>query len=282
MAGPGFVLVRSILLRCSMAFLKNHPNLWRSLLPVPARDAHKYSRGHVVVFGGVRLTGAARLASEGVMRIGAGICTIIADRRVALVEPLKNFAAQIQNKRCNSILIGPGAGVEKANTLRSMVVSAIKSRSDCSFILDADALNAFEGRSSALFEVLDCNCVLTPHEGEFERLFGVLPGSKVEKAQSAAKRSRAVVVFKGAETVIAHPDGRVVVNDHSTPYLASAGTGDVLAGMIAGLLAQGMDPFNGACAAVWLHGDAGIRVGPGLVAPDLISRISCSIARDIA
>jgi NAD(P)H-hydrate epimerase len=267
-----------------MGFIENVPDLWVRAIPVPGRGAHKYTRGHTVILGGNRLTGAARLASEAAMRVGAGMCTIVADYEVGhiyqscaphiLYEPLESldsFSRHYQDDRRRAILVGPGAGREDAKALRGAVTDLLASRKAA--VLDADALNVFEGHARDLFEALHENVVLTPHEGEFQRLFGDMLGNRMDMALEAAQKSRAVMVLKGAETVIAHPDGRVVVNTHATPWLATAGTGDVLAGMVVGLMAQGMDAFDAACAAVWIHGEAGLRIGPGLVAPDLIAGI---------
>lgn len=274
-------------------FVKNEPVLWKSVMPFPGRDSHKYTRGHAVILGGERLTGAARLASEAAMRAGAGMCTIVADFEVAnvyqsgaphiLFEPLESlahFAAHISEERRRAILIGPGAGREDAKALRGAVIDVLASRKAA--VLDADALNVFEGHGRELFDALHDNVVLTPHAGEFLRVFGdMLPGTRAEHAIDAAKKSNAVIVLKGAETIIAHPDGRIVVNTHSTPWLASAGTGDVLAGIIVGLMVQGMPAFDAACAGTWMHGDAGIKIGPGLVAPDLIGQIP-GVLRDLS
>jgi len=241
-----------------------------------------------VILGGERMTGAARLASEAAMRVGSGLCTIIAAPETAdvyragaphiLFEPLSDFAGQIADERRRAALIGPGAGRDHDAALRRVVIGTV--RTGKAVVLDADALNVFEGQPEALFEALHDKVVLTPHEGEFQRLFGDQQGDRAEKAGKAAKIAGAVIVLKGADTIIAHPDGRVIVNDHAAPWLATAGSGDVLAGMILGFLAQGMPPLDAACAAVWIHGEAGIRIGQGLVAPDLIQMIP-AVLKDI-
>jgi hydroxyethylthiazole kinase-like uncharacterized protein yjeF len=269
----------------------NRPELWASGLPRPGEGAHKYTRGHVVVLGGERLTGAARLASEAAMRIGAGMCSIVADYEVGhiyqscaphiLFEPLESlyhFSTHFQDERRTAVLMGPGAGREDAKALRHAVIDLMASRRAA--VLDADALNVFEGHARELFEALHDDVVLTPHEGEFQRLFGDMLGDRTDKAVEAAQKSNAVVVLKGAETIIAHPDGRVVLNSHATPWLASAGTGDVLAGMVTGLMAQGVGAFDAACIGVWMHGEAGLRIGPGLVAPDLVATMP-GVMRDL-
>jgi hydroxyethylthiazole kinase-like uncharacterized protein yjeF len=271
---------------------ENGPSLWRNILPFPGRESHKYTRGHAIVLGGDRLTGAARLASEAAMRIGAGMCTIVADFEVAkvyqstaphiLFEPLESlyhFSSHLDDERRRAVLIGPGAGRQDSKALRQAVLDVLATRK--SAVLDADALNVFEGHSRELFELLHENVVLTPHEGEFLRVFGdMLPGTRAEHAADAAKKANAVIILKGAETIIAHPDGRVVTNRHASPWLASAGTGDVLAGLVVGLTVQGMPAFDAACAATWMHGDAAIRIGPGLVATDLIAHIP-TVLRDL-
>src|SRR4029077_4120843 len=166
--------------------------------------------------------------------------------------------------RRNAVLLGPGGGTTLA--LRETVQAALATRR--SVVLDADALTVFADEPSALIGAIAGPTVLTPHEGEFARLFSV-EGDKLARARAAASWSRSVIVLKGADTVIAAPDGRAVINTNAPPELATGGTGDVLAGMITGLRAQGMDAFAAAAAAVWLHGEAGQAVGPGLVAEDL-------------
>lgn len=260
----------------------NMPALWADLIPVPGPKTHKYMRGHAVILGGERLTGAARLASEAAMRIGAGLCTIVtaaaaqdvyrqgaAHIMVETCASLSQFSAHLGDPRRNAVLIGPGAGQDDPAGLKAAVLETLALRRKT--VLDADALNVFAGDTKDFFGALHENCVLTPHEGEFSRLFGGNQG--LDRVIEAARLCKAVVLHKGADTMIAHPDGRVVVNRHSSPFLATAGAGDVLAGLITGLLAQGVPAFDAACAAAWIHGAAGIRIGPGLVAPDLIARI---------
>lgn len=263
----------------------NDPSLWNAQIPRPRPGGHKYARGHAVVLGGVMLTGAARMAAGAAMRIGAGVCTIVADPEAATVyrcgaphimfEPLDTlprFAGHVADERRNAVLMGPGAGRDDDAGLRTAVLDVLATRK--AVVLDADALNAFTGHQDTLFSALHDHAVLTPHAGEFERLFGAAANDdRIKSAQDAAARTHAIIILKGVETIIAHPDGRTVLNRHATPWLASAGSGDVLAGMVLGLLAQGMDSFDAACAAVWIHGEAGLRTGPGLVAPDLIEKI---------
>lgn len=269
---------------------KNAPALWSPLLPWPQPEGHKFDRGHLLVLGGDSLTGAARLAAEAGMRAGAGVCSIIAAPQTQAIylagaphimfapyQNLADFAGYLADARVTAAIMGPGAGRDAA--LRAAVVAAL--RMHRAMVLDADALNVFEDHAGELLQALHPRCVLTPHEGEFARLFPDISGDRVVRARSAAQRMGCVLVLKGAQTVIAAPDGRVIVNDHAAPWLATAGAGDVLAGMIGGLLAQGMDPVLAACAAVWIHGEIALRFGPGLIAPDIIAGIP-AVLRDFA
>ncbi len=262
---------------------KNSPDLWFSDLPKPNKKANKYDRGHLIVLGGSDMTGAARLASEAAMRMGCGLCTVVSSEEVKTIylsgaphvmfEPYKNlgdFSSHFSDAKRTACLIGPGAGKNKPEELRAAVLGVLKLKK--LVVLDADALNVFEDITDKLFSALHDNCVLTPHEGEFARLFPDLKGTREERALQAAKLTGAAILLKGAETVIATP-AEVIVNDHAAPWLATAGAGDVLAGMIGGLLAQGMAPFKTCAAATWIHGEAGIQLGAGLVAPDIIAAI---------
>ncbi len=249
---------------------RNEPGLWQAVLPRPRLDGHKYARGHVLVRGG-RQAGAARLAARGALRIGAGLCTI------ASPDPLHgppdalmrtdDFIAALNDPRRNALLLGPGNGTD-AET-RAAVLAALKTRRAC--VLDADALSVFAEEPAALFAAIQGPAVLTPHDGEFARLFPDIAAetNKLARARQAAARAKAVLVLKGADTVIASPDGFAVINDNAPPDLATAGAGDVLAGFCAGLMAQGMKPLMAASAAVWLHGAAASESGPGLIADDL-------------
>jgi NAD(P)H-hydrate epimerase len=259
---------------------ENAPALWH--FPWPRAGGQKYSRGHCLVVSGSSFeTGAARLAARGALRVGAGLVSVasppdaVAVNSIHLtaimVKPFDGAAglsALLADKRLNAVVIGPGLGAGRET--RALVDAALKSAA--SVVLDADAITSFKDDQKGLFSRLHKRCVLTPHAGEFERLFpGVLgeSASKVEAVRSAAKRAGAVVLLKGADTVIATPAGRVIVNTNAPPSLATAGSGDVLAGIIAGLLAQGMPVFDAAACGVWLHGDAANRFGPGLIAEDL-------------
>lgn len=260
----------------------NVPGLWEDAFPWPGTGDHKYGRGHLVIVGGAEMTGAGRLAARAAARIGAGLVTVASppgavaiyasDFAGLLVMPVANeveLAAMLEDRRKNAVLVGPGGGVSR--TTRMMALAAMESGR--SVVLDADALTVFADDPPELFEAAtDCNVVMTPHEGEFSRLFDIA-GSKVDRARNAAAASNAVILLKGADTVIAAPDGRAVINENAPPTLATAGSGDVLSGLIAGLMAQGMAGFEAACAACWCHGDAAARFGPGLIASDITEQI---------
>ena len=260
---------------------ENDPELWRDRYPWPRNEGHKFMRGHALVLGGARLTGASRLTARAAQRIGAGLVTIAAPSEVwaiyatamtsVMVAPIAGadeFSGLLADPRYNAIAIGPGAGLGE-NT-RSCVLASLGSGR--ATVLDADALTSFQQDPQTLFQAISGQCVLTPHEGEFARVFKVA-GDKLSRAREAARQSGAVVLLKGADTVIAAPDGRAVVNANAPAELATGGTGDVLTGFVVGLLAQGMTPFDAACAGAWLHGDAGSAVGPGLIAEDLIDTL---------
>lgn len=253
----------------------------RGVVVGPAAQSHKYRRGHaIVVSGPAHATGAARLAARGALRIGAGLVTVASpDDAVAanaahltavMLAPFdapEGLIGVLADERRNAVLIGPGAGVTAST--RRMVEIALASRAGV--VLDADALTSFAGNVAGLARQIGQRraTVLTPHEGEFTRLFGAPPGSKLDRAREAARISGAIVVLKGPDTVIAAPDGRAAINDNAPQWLATAGSGDVLAGFVTGLLAQGIPAFEAATAAVWLHGSCASRIGPGLVAEDL-------------
>ena len=261
---------------------ENTPLLWGNRFRWPQADAHKYARGHcVVVSGPAHATGAARMAARAALRIGAGLVSVAAQGDAVaanaahltaiMVKPFKGadgLANLLSDKRLNAVALGPGLGVGKAT--RSLVLAALKS--GAATVLDADALTSFHDEPKALFAKIKHPAVMTPHEGEFERIFpGLLrkAKSKIEAARHAAARANAVMLLKGNDTVIAAPDGTAAINTNAPPALATAGAGDVLTGFIAGLLAQGMPPFEAASAGAWLHGDAAGRFGPGLIAEDL-------------
>jgi len=257
---------------------ENGPSLWLHSLPQPGLATHKYRRGHVLVSGGALMTGAARLAALGAARAGAGLVTIATPPEAwpvyatamtsVMVEALPggDIAPALVDGRRNALVLGPGAGLS-AQTRHNVLAAAATGRA---LVLDADALTVFADEPNDLFSALRGPCVLTPHEGEFNRLFPAeVQAHKLTRARAAARRSGAVVVLKGADTVVAEPGGRVVINANAPAWLATGGSGDVLAGMMAGLLAQGMPVFEAACAAVWMHGTAGRLAGPGLLSEDL-------------
>jgi NAD(P)H-hydrate epimerase len=261
---------------------ENDPALWRAQYTRPQLGAHKYARGHcVVVSGPAHATGAARLAARGALRIGAGLVsvaspmdavTVNANHLTAImVKPFagaSGLAELLQDKRFNAVVLGPGLGTGRAT---KELVAAVLS-TDAAIVLDADALTAFAGEPQSLFGLLREPCVLTPHEGEFEKLFpGLLKksASRIDAAQAACAIAKCTVLLKGPDTVIANVAGRAVVNTNAPPTLATAGAGDVLAGMIGGLMAQGMKSCKASAAAAWLHGEAAAKFGPGLIAEDL-------------
>jgi len=261
------------------AFLDD-PALWSPALPRPDAADHKYRRGLVLVAGGAVMTGAARLSARAAARAGAGLVTIAcapeamplyaAETMEAILRPVADdaaFAALLEDPRLAGVLAGPGLGVSASTRTRAAAALACGRP----VVLDADALTAFAGDAAALrarIAAAERACVLTPHEGEFARLFPG-EGSKLARARAAAAQSGAVVLLKGADTVVAAPDGRAAINANAPPALAVGGTGDVLAGLLLGLLAQGMPAFEAAAAAAWIHGAAGARIGTGLIAADL-------------
>src|SRR5690606_2341623 len=255
----------------------------------PRPTQHKYSRGHVLVRGGRHLTGASRLSAMAAARIGAGLVSLAVPSAVWPVyaasmlsvmvgecDSIDEWAAWLADERRNVLLLGPGAGLNAS--LKAEVLQALATRR--SVVLDADALSVFADAPQGLFDAVNGVCVLTPHEGEFARLFGASDSlsSKVDRARAAASKSQAIIILKGADTVIAEPRGRVVINTNAPAELATGGTGDVLAGFVAGLLAQGMPAFEAACAAVWLHGRAASQLGSGMLAEDLPAQIGQVLA----
>ena len=261
----------------------NEPALWLAQFPWPKEESHKYARGHaVVVCGPVSSTGAARLAARGALRAGAGLVTVASPRDALAVNAAQLTAIMVReaddarglnsllaDRRKNAVLLGPGMGVGERT--KDMALAALAS--DAAVVLDADALTSFADDPGPLFAAIAARAapvVVTPHDGEFARLFGDLASlPKLARARQAAARSGAIVALKGADTVVAAADGRASINATTSPWLATAGTGDVLAGMCLGLLAQAMPAFDAASAAVWLHGAAAKEFGPGLIAEDL-------------
>jgi ADP-dependent NAD(P)H-hydrate dehydratase / NAD(P)H-hydrate epimerase len=260
----------------------NSPSLWLSSFPKPSYINHKYSRGYALIVGGAKMTGAARLCARAAARIGAGMVGIAAPIEAADIyacddpsflihrfSDASEFRKVLQDRRQNTVMIGPGMGLSQMTADMTLTVLATKK----AVVLDADALSVFENRSEELFAAIeDTPVVITPHEGEFSRLFDS-KGDKLTRCRAAAAQSGAVVLLKGPDTVIAAPDGRAVINSNAPPTLATAGAGDVLAGLIAGLIAQDMEAFYAACAACWIHGEAATQFGRGLIASDLPERV---------
>ncbi len=259
---------------------ENQPDLWRDAFPWPSNQTHKHQRGSVgVASGGPLRTGAARLAARGALRAGAGLVTVLSPPNAALVNAAHLTAIMLETVADDAVLatraaafdafvLGPAFGLGAA-TQRAALAAAGSRKA---LVLDADALTAFKDQPEKLFAVLHAQCLLTPHEGEFRRLFPDLCGeseSKLERVRKAAARAGCPILLKGPDTVIAAPDGRAAVNTNAPSFLATAGAGDVLAGIAAGLAAQGMDMWSAGCAAVWLHAEAANAFGPGLVAEDL-------------
>ncbi|MDP4002153.1 NAD(P)H-hydrate dehydratase [Methylobacterium sp. NEAU K] len=297
--GAGDAALEAGLAACTPPLYRNGPTLWAHTFPRLTGESHKYTRGHALVLSGpATKTGAARLAARGALRAGAGLVTV-ASPDSALAENAAHLTAimlrpsetaddlddLLTDERLNVVLAGPGLGTGEA-TRERVAVAAAAGRG---LVLDADALTSFAGQAPLLAAHIadgQARAVLTPHAGEFARLFSGTEAAaeeadKVARTRAAAALAGAVVVLKGADTVIASPDGRAAINDHGSPYLGTAGSGDVLGGLIAGLLAQGMPPFEAAAAGVWLHGDAGLRHGPGLIAED-IPELMPAVLRDLS
>ena len=271
---------------------ENLPELWAAALPRPDIDAHKYRRGHVAVAsGGIASTGAARLAAMAAARAGAGAVTVVSPPAALAVNAghltsimvrgagdAAAFGAFLSQRKISAVVLGPGFGVgDRARAFVETSLAATFETGIAAVVLDADALTSFADNPQDLFDAIQARgapaAILTPHEGEFARLFPDLAAddrpSKLERARQAAARAEAVVVLKGPDTVIAAPGGRAAINVNGSPWLATAGSGDVLAGLCAGLAGQGMPAFEAACAAVWIHAEAGTSFGPGLIADDL-------------
>lgn len=274
-----------------MHSIKNNKNLWLSDLPKAKREGNKYDRGYLIILGGIEMTGAARLASEAAMQVGCGVCTIVSAKETKDIylsgpphimfetyKSLHDFSDHLTDPRRNACVIGPGAGRSKAEELKHCVESVLRLKKPT--VIDADAINVFKDKHQDLVDVLHENCVLTPHEGEFARLFPFLSGTRRERVQKAAELTGSVVLLKGPETIICSPSGEMIINDHSTPLLATAGSGDVLAGMIGGFIAEGMTILKACAAATWIHGEAALQFGPGLTAPTIIAQIP-SVLREL-
>jgi hydroxyethylthiazole kinase-like uncharacterized protein yjeF len=278
----------TVLARIKPQTFENIPPLWQDKFPVPRAQGHKYDRGHAaIVSGPLWSTGAARLAARGALRAGAGLVTIASPRAALSVNAGASLAVMVRpvdgagelreflsDPRFNAVAIGPGIGVNEAT--REMVLTALAG--DRSVVLDADAMTSFAEAPQRLATALKArggrSTILTPHEGEFSRYFhsldaGTQVGSKLDRARCGALLTGVTVLIKGADTVVAAADGRASIAANAPPFLATAGAGDVLTGIITGLLAQHMPAFEAASAGVWLHGEAARSFGPGLISEDL-------------
>jgi len=268
--------------KLSLLCKENHPDLWSGQIPRYRYSQHKYHFGHSLVWGG-EMSGAGRLAAMSALRVGSGLVTVLcseADRLVyALTSPSliidehkdrSELTAFFKNRKVSAFVLGPGGG--RSDSFKSFVSDALEY---CSVpgVLDADAISVFEEKPEQLLSLLSDQVVMTPHEGEFKKLFPEVRGSRLERARQAATKAGCILVLKGADTIIAAPDGRTVINTNAPYWLARGGTGDVLAGIITGLLAQGVSVFDAACAGVWLHGDAARRAGSGMIADDLLMSV---------
>jgi hydroxyethylthiazole kinase-like uncharacterized protein yjeF len=257
---------------------QNGPGLWLAQFPWPEASTHKHRRGRLaVVSGPASRTGAARLAARAGLRIGAGVVTVLSPPSAVLVHAVALEAVMVRGfggsedlgrlaGQLDAAVIGPAAGVGE-ETIRNVeaVIAVVPG-----LVLDADALTSFQAEPERLFAGVRASDVLTPHEGEFERLWpGLLAEGREVAALRAAEAAGSVLILKGPETLVAAPDGRLVRNGNGVPWLATAGSGDVLTGLIGGLMAQGSPAFDAACAAVWIHAEAAAAFGPGLIAEDL-------------
>ena len=266
---------------------ENNPNLWiNKKFPWKKYNSHKYSRGRVYIYGSLKnYIGASLLSSSAAIRCGTGSVTIISNKdtidkynqkffsllkvEINSDEELKNF---LNSSSITSFLIGPGAGVNQQTIDNVKLISKFVS----SVVIDADAITSFTKNSKELFSILDKNKIITPHEGEFNRIFSDLKNvkNKIEKSIKAAKKANCVLVFKGPDTIIASPDGEICINTISTEELAVIGSGDVLSGIIASLIGKNkMSAFDGACAGVWLHSYAARMIKKGLIAEDIIKNL---------
>lgn len=255
----------------------NTPLSWVDNIPVPGPDSHKYNRGHTLISGGELMTGAARMAAMAARRIGSGMVTLAVPPSVVpiyacsnpgnLIVPLAadyDCEGLFSDSRISACLVGPG--MSTGHRTRHLVMRGLQSGKQ--IVLDADALTEMATHQDEFFDLMNDNCLLTPHEGEFARLFEIV-GDKIFRTQEAARECGAVVLLKGPDSVIASPDGAVTVNATGSGWLATAGSGDVLAGIAAGLMAQNLSAYEAGCAAAWIHGRAGELFGPGLIAEDL-------------
>lgn len=263
----------------------NAPKVWQNSFPLPAEDAHKYARGHLAVFGGEDgMEGAAALAALSAQRLSCGMVTIVTHpathafyKTVGLslmtyvIDAVHTLPEWLERRKVKALIMGPG--LSPSDKTRRFAMSALQT--DLPLVFDAGVISSFASDNDPLFEMIanrDAPVVLTPHEGEFTRLFGTID-NRAESAQGAAIQSGATIILKGAETLIASPDAEVIIQKKASPWLATAGSGDVLAGLVGSLLASGMDEHNASAAAVWCHTEAGNLAAPGLIPEDLIAAI---------
>ncbi len=262
--------------------LENTPDVWRRRIPWPTSESHKYTRGAALVRGGSVMTGATRLAGRAAQRMGAGLVTLAVPQSalpiyaeslesiiVKSCETVSDWKHLIEDGKNPALLIGPGIGIGFQQC--EEIITSLHAKRPT--VVDADGITNFAAAPEKIFEALHDQCVLTPHEGEFEKLFGQSDDEKIKRTVNAAERARCIVLLKGAQTIIANPQGEVIVNHNAPPWLATAGSGDVLAGMILGLITQKMDIFLAAAAAAWIHGAIAARFGVGLIAEDIVAGI---------
>ncbi len=260
------------------SFLKNTPDLWKAKLPLPTEESHKHNRGHLLIAGSRFMTGAPRLVARGARRMGCGIVYLAVPNEVVTIykndnpgnivircEDSSAFRGAISLSEADAIVVGPG--LKETDIARDIVQRAL--RSSIPTVIDAGGIGVFQKKPERLKKAITGMAVVTPHMGEYKKLFGEDNRNNAERALSVAQFLKATVVFKGSITYIASPDGRVAETEKASPWLATAGTGDVLSGQIGALLAQNMEPFLAACAAVWFHKEAANIFGPALIAEDI-------------
>ena len=273
-------------------FIKNSPNLWVKYFPWKKYSDHKYSRGRVIIFGGTKeYTGATILSAQAALKTGTGSAKIICTKNTIQVYSVKfpsvlkkeinnigELAKFLSKEKITSMLIGPGAGLNKKikeNT--KLILKKVKY-----VVVDADALTCFKNEPGSLYKLLDKNKIITPHQGEFNKIFPKIKKglNNIDKVLHAVQLTKTNILLKGSSTIIASFNNKVVVNEHSSPELAVIGSGDVLSGIILSLLGKNkMGPFLAACAATWLHGDIARYYGKGLIAEDLVRGISGALMR---
>ena len=256
----------------------NSPSIWKDKIVWPKVNDHKYSRGCIVIIGGPKeMTGAARLAAKAAQRAGSGIVILACDKNSSdiyyrtltsqIVKSYRNIPELkniIKDKRINSVVIGPGLGINNKNVVKNVL------KHSNNIIIDADAITCFQNDIKSFKDLIrNKTVILTPHEGEFKKLFPNIKGNLVDKAIYAAKKLNSIIVLKSANTIIASQNNHVILNKYGSRWLATAGSGDVLAGIIGALLSNGMDAFHAAAFGVWIHSSAGIYFGPGLIAEDI-------------